>query len=91
MSYHSRRCRVRSLHLQNRSSLNYLNVVAFTELMTHAKSKPSSELERGGIYLRNDVRDIHTYIHNKNTLYRYIDRGAGRRFVSVGLAQARPN
>ena len=36
----------------------YLNVVAFTELMTNAKSKLSNELEHGGIDLRNDVRYI---------------------------------
>ena len=52
----------------HRSSLNYLNVVAFTELMMHAKSKLSSELERGVIYLWNDVRDIDINIdkHIKN-------------------------
>ena len=43
-----------------------------------------NELEHRGIYLRNDIRDRHIYIHT------YIDRG-GRHLTSVGFAQARPN
>ena len=40
--------RVRPLHMQNWSSLNYLDVMALTELMTHCKIKAVHELEWGG-------------------------------------------
>ena len=74
--------RVRPLHMQYLSSLNYLNVVAFTELTTHAKSKLSNELEHGGICLQNDVRDIpRLQIINRRECC----------LTSAGLTQARPN
>ena len=76
--------RVRSLHLRNRSSLNYLNVVAFMELMTHAKSKRSNELDRTrGIYLRNDVRYMHM-LRPITTAYRIPSRLTGLTSFEAG-------
>ena len=88
---YARRRRVHPLHVQNWSSLNYLNMVAFIELMTHCKIKAVSQLQllwirMRGIYLWNDVQYIDAYIHT----YIYKHRG-GCRLTSVGPAQARPN
>ena len=48
--------------MRNWSSLNYSNVVAFTELNNALqKLKLSKWLECGGIYIWNDVRYIHVY------------------------------
>ena len=52
--------------------------------MTHCKIEAVQSIRTRGIYLRNDVRDRHIYIHT------YIDHGE-RRLTSVGLAHARPN
>ena len=65
---YARRHRVHPLHVQNWSSLNYLNMVAFIELMTHCKIKAVGQLQllwirMRGIYLWNDVQYIDAYIH----------------------------
>ena len=63
----------------------FLNVVAFTELMTHCKIEAAQWIRMRG-HLFMEWHTIHSYIY----IHTYIDRG-GRRLTSVGLAQARPN
>ena len=78
--WHAQARRICPLHVQNWSSLNYLNIEAFTELMTHCKIEAVQWIRtRGTSY----VITYDTYI------YGYIDRSWGFCLISMGLAQTR--